>query len=330
MTKKLKFLSLFFVINLISCSNLSSNTYLIDENIKILSPLGAPTLGIYESILSSNCTTTSTPTSIPIELQNKNSEYNFIVFESSNALKLIKNNKADYKFLGLLTKGNFHFVGFNKTNKDIPSKDDYIVSFQKGSITDLSLNYVLPSIYNENKDNIHYLNGVSQVATVLKSGLHEGNKVDWALIAEPSLYALKSQNNFDDNESNDIYEYLDINRALKEKTNSEYDFIPQAGLFVKNSFYNENKEIVEQYLKNSVTKNLDEAINTPSKIISKLEELNISDEEFELKFGFKKDYILALQDNKENRFGIASSDNLITGSNFISEEKIDSFISLIS
>ena len=44
----------------------------------------------------------------------------------------------------------------------------------------------------------------------------------------------------------------------------------------------------------------------------------------------KKDYILALQDNKENRFGIASSDNLITGSNFISEEKIDSFISLIS
>ena len=90
------------------------------------------------------------------------------------------------------------------------------------------------------------------------------------------------------------------------------------------------KEIVEQYLNNSVNKNLDEALNTPSKIISKLEELNISDEEFELKFGFKKDYILALQDNKENRFGIASSDNLITGSNFISEEKIDSFISLIS
>ena len=137
-------------------------------------------------------------------------------------------------------------------------------------------------------------------------------------------------NNFDDNESNDIYEYLDINRALKEKTNNEYDFIPQAGLFVKNSFYNENKEIVEQYLKQSVNKNLDEAINTPSKMISKLEELNISDEEFELKFGFKKDYILALQDNKENRFGIASSDNLITGFNFISEEKIDSFISLIS
>ena len=38
MIKKLKFLSIFFVINLVSCSNLSSNIYLIDENIKILSP----------------------------------------------------------------------------------------------------------------------------------------------------------------------------------------------------------------------------------------------------------------------------------------------------
>lgn len=329
MRKAFNFLSLLIIFGIASC-NSTNNNYLIDEKIKILTPLGAPTLGIYESILSSNCTTTSNPTSIPVELQNSNSEYNFIVFESSNALKLIKNNKADYKFLGLLTKGNFHFVGFNKTSEDVPSKDDYIVSFQKGSITDLALNYVLPSIYNETKDNIHYLNGVSQVATVLKSGLHEGNKVDWALIAEPSLYSIKQINNFDNDQNNDIYEYLDVNQALKDKTNKEFDFIPQAGLFVKNSFYNENKEVVEEYFKNSVSKNLDEALNNPQKIVSYLNDLNIDNEQFELKFGFKKEYILALQDNNLNRFGIASKDNLITGSNFISEEKIYSLINLIS
>ncbi len=318
------------VFALAGCTNGTNKQYLINEKINLLTPVGAPTLGIYETILSSNSTSTSTPTSIPVELQNNNTEYNMIVFESSNALKLINAGKSDFKFLGLLTKGNFHFVGYNKSENDVPSKDDYIVSFQKGSVTDLALKYVLPSIYNENNDNIHYLNGVSQVATVLKSGLHEGNKVDWALIAEPSLHMIKQANNNDDNLENDIYEYLDVNEALKTKTNGQYDYVPQAGLFVKNSFYNENKDIVEEYLKESVSVNLDNALNHPEKIVSYLEENSVTGEDFSTKFGFSKDLIVPLQGNSKNRFGIASKDNLITGKKFISEQDIASFISLVS
>lgn len=305
-------------------SNIEAN---IDKEGKLLSPAGAPTFSIYSKILDDSSSVTTTPTDIPVQLQNSKSEYDYIVFDSINALKFIKNGKSDYKFLGLLTSGNFHLVGFNKKEGDKPKKGDYIISFNQGLVTDEVLKYIEPSLYEEdNPEKIHYLNGVSSVAQQLKTGKDNNNDIDWALIAQPALYSVMNANNNDDNANNDIYDYINCTDKIKEITNNKFDFIPQAGLFVKNSYFNEKKINVEGFL-TSTKENMNVMLSAPSVFLDAITKTGLNDSQLITKFGVNpKLAATVLQKDNANQIGIADPEGMINGKNPVNVEKINDFL----
>ena len=106
MTKKLIFLPLIGLM-LSSCGDKPLN------EIKVITPSGAPALAFYDQGLNPNLTIDSTPTNVAAQLQ-KN-EYDVVIFDSINGLKsLKKNNNTNYALGRIITGGNFFLVGINK------------------------------------------------------------------------------------------------------------------------------------------------------------------------------------------------------------------------
>lgn len=245
-----------------------------NNNIKVpytfIAPQGAPTITIFQEIIDGKVETKQNTQEIPIELQKKDGA-DFVIFDSINTLKLIKAKKADYTYLKMLTIGNFYMAGFNQENDAIPSKNDYIVSFGQGGVTDETLKYVYPELYNDNQ--IHYVNSVSDVVPILKTGKHEGMNVDWCFIAQPALFNVMDSNNNDENELNNINPALNVLDLVKQKSSGKLNFIPQAGLFVKNSFYQNNKKQVDEIV-SRIGKQMEEVISNPTKVKDTLKSLN--------------------------------------------------------
>lgn len=306
-------LSFFSLLSLSGCNNPTQPTV----DYKMLAPKGAPTLAIYQDIIDGKVSTTAETTSIPVELMKKDSIYDFIVFDSIAALNLIGQEKSEYTYLKSLTSGNFHLAGFNKTKEDTIKNDDLVVSFAKGGITDQVLKYLHPDF-----SNIQYKQSVSEVAPILKTGKYEGQDkpIDWAFIAQPALNNVMKVNNSDDNPNNDIIDMEVAVDALKEKTNGTIDFIPQAGLFVKNSFYEINKTFVDKTLLPSIDTQLNSVIDDIDGVAKKLNSLTL---ETKSKFGFEFSVFDDFKNDTYKQFGITNP------SKTIDEAKINEFKELI-
>ena len=223
MKKKILFLTALLAFgSLAGCAKPSKNDSengVDDYALSIISPSGAPTIAFYDHVKEGVLTTNSVPANVGAQLQND--QYDAVVFDFYNGLKSIKNNNGDYKLARIITGGNFYLVGINKTTK--PTKDDYIVSFGKDLLPDL----VYKSIYGQEiSSNTKYVNGVQDIGGIMQSGLHQGNQVDYVLVAQPVLFAQMS--------SSPIKEQLHVIDSLRdlweEKTGQVA--IPQAGLFI--------------------------------------------------------------------------------------------------
>lgn len=331
MKKNYKLLSFLFVatsiISLASCNsahkndndkNDDDNIDYLDKDAMMLSPAGAPNLAVYSKVLTTSSLTTTTPADIPAQLQDTNSFYNYVVFDAVNALKLIKANKAKYTFLGLLTSGNYHLVGFNQKSGAKPKIGDHFVSFGEGLMTDEIMKYLVPEAY-ETGSTINYLKaGVSAVAQKLITGPDGDYASYWALIAEPALQNVLSKND-------KVKDYKNCTTWIKEKTEGKFDFIPQGGLFVKNSYYESSLTNVNSFMI-QVKKDMTNAINNPEKVIEDITNSGMTSDDFTKKFGFNSNIISPLQKDSANLFGISDPNGLIGENQTIDSKKINEFL----
>lgn len=279
---------LFLTISLLASCKSNNNVEL-----KIISPSGAPSAIFYDYSLNDNFETNSTPANVGAQLQANN--YDVVVFDFYNGLKSIKKNNGNYKLARILTGGNLFLVGIDK--KETPSEKDYIVSFGQNLLPDL----VYRKIYGEEIANAtKYVNGVNEVAAVLNSGLHNGNSVDYVLIAQPALFAQMN--------SSKVKDKINVIDNLRDKWEeiTGNKTIPQAGLFINQTTYEKNKKSLNDFL-NKVDENIDACINNPQKMkdgISLIE--NETDQK--AKFGFTANVAFNVQKDKKNGFAFVSKD----------------------
>ncbi len=291
-------------IALVSCGSNKNESY------TILAPQGAPTLAIYEQIIDGNVETTSVTTDIAAKMQLSTGP-EFVIFDSINALNLIYNAKsANYTYLKMLTIGNFYLVGISKDDGANPIAGERVISFSQGGVTDETFKYLYPELYDDG-NTIEYVTSVSDIAPIAQSGQYEGEAVDWVFFAQPALYSSMQLVNNDESLTHTLNPTYNVLDMVIEKSNEDLDFIPQAGLFVRNDFLEDNKEIVDEVLESvtSSMKNVRENSSDVYKTLSALDSETLS------LFGsinlnmFSED---AYGDSVYKEFGIADPDEEIT------------------
>lgn len=281
-----------FTATLAACGSPNNNSG--EYTLSFIAPTGAPTVAFYDAATKGLLTTNSTPPIVGAQLQND--QYDGVVFDFYNGLKSIKNNEGDYKLVRIITGGNFYLVGINKTIE--PTKDDYIVSFGENLLPDL----VYKSIYGEEIANAtHYVNGVADCGGILESGLHNGNKVDYVLVAQPVLFAKLSQS--------PIKEQLTVVASLRDKWEEKtgQTAIPQAGLFINTTKYNEHESVFNGFLDE-----FEDAINTciedPSTMKTAIESIGDNEAQSNL-FGYTAAVAYNVQKDNANGFALVSSED---------------------
>lgn len=286
-----------FSLALAACAPSGGSSQTTPLDIKFISPSGAPSIIFYEEALNGKLETNSTPSIVGAQLQKD--EHTGVVFDFYNGLKSIKTNNADYKLARIITGGNFYLVGINNT--DAPTKDDYIVSFGQGLLPDL----VYRSIYgDEIADATHYVPGVGDAGAVLEAGLHEGNQVDYVLVAQPVLFSKMSTSSIKDS----LTVVASLRDLWKDKTGQ--DAIPQAGLFINQTQYKNHSQQIDDYLE-SLEDSVMTCIEDPTTMKQKIEEVGDADAQKAM-FGFTSAVAFNVQKDNANGFALVSTEEADT------------------
>lgn len=261
---------------------------------KIICPSGAPAIAFYNHATDSNFET-GAPTVVAAELQSN--RYGTIVFDFLNGLKSVKNNSGDYSLKRIITGGNLYLVGINKDSE--PTSDDYIVSFGENLLPDV----VYKHIYSADIVNsTHYVSAVSDAGAVLKTGLHNGETVDYVLVAQPVLFSVLST-------AEDASKYHVVN-CLKDKWGEVTGLapvIPQAGLFINDTMYSKHKSYFDGFL-DDLNNNIDTCIEDPNTMKAGIEEAGDANAQKEL-FGFTANVAYNVQKDNKNGFALVSSED---------------------
>lgn len=278
---------------LVGCSSTSE-----PENF-LLMPSGAPTLALYEEVALNNEVIVTTNTN-EVKDNFVANNYKYLIFDCINGITFQNQNKSNYEFVSLLTGGNFHLIGINKTLDDVPTNDDYIVGFGNESLIP---NKVYTKLYQDAPmDNLFA--SVTDLSSYLKSIDAEGKvnnqQIDWIFIAQPSLFSLRSSNSHFDNL---VKNGVDINIKDKFKELYNVDYIPQAGLFV-NKTYKENHQDEVVAFKNKVDQMLADALNNPTKVKETMHSYSEDLQTQAARYGFNENIMFNLQNNGTNQFGI--------------------------
>lgn len=283
--------------------------------IRTISPAGAPTLAFYDQGNNENFVTNSTPSNVLAEFQTN--YYNTIVFDSINALKSIKTNNLDFKLAKLITGGNFYLVSIDKPEGQMPTAEDVVVSFGENLIPDLV--YRKLSEYWGIENTPYYVPSVSEALAVLKTGLHASQQVDFVFIAQPALNIAK-------NDVNAVtYGKVKVVKNIRSEweTFTGQSAIPQAGLFVRNSQYELNPAIFQDYVDDIVAR-IDVAIDEPALAKAALDEYGDAAAQAG-KFGFNSNIMLTTQSGGANGFGLVRGTEEVDVNEFLTTLGLEGF-----
>lgn len=280
---------------LTACNNQTST---VQNWEKTISPAGAPAIAFYDQATTGKFETNATPSNVLAQLQADN--YGMVVFDFYNGLKSLKTNEGHYKLARIITGGNLYLVGINKTTE--PTADDYIVSFGKNLLPDV----VYREIYGADiAEATHYVAGVSDAQGVLVSGLHEGNAVDYVLIAQPALFAAKQ------NAQAATFDNLTVISSLRDKWEAKtgQTAVPQAGLFINMNYYEGHRNYYEDQLA-LIDERIETAIEDPTTIKTTMDAQLTVDEQKTF-FGFTSAIAYNVQKDDANGFALVSGDEEI-------------------
>ena len=283
-------LALLSVVALTSCGGNGGYKF------KIMTPTGAPAAAFYPFVENENYeyVTNSVPKNVGAQLQS--TQYDALVFDFYNGLKSIKNNQSDYRLARIITGGNFYLVGIDHQEEPTSENPGYIVSFGEDSLPTI----VYRNVYGEEISNAtNFVTDAKETLAVLNTGLHESNKVDYVLTAQPVLF--NALNN------SPIKDKLTVVASLRDKWEDKtgQKAIPQAGLFINSVKYEEHEAEYEAFLAE-----LEDGINTciedPATMKAGIEK--VGDEEAQANFfGFKSQVAFKVQQN--NGFAFVSSED---------------------
>jgi NitT/TauT family transport system substrate-binding protein len=218
------------------------------EEIKVLTPSGSPLVALGGIIDKYNIESVSGVDLIQSSLIKENSEYDVIIAPIVLGATLYNKETTHFKLEGILTTGNMYII--SKEGKEIETINDLegkdIIAYGENSNPGIILRRALGEI----NANITYLLSANQVFENLAST----DEFDYALLAEPEIAKLKARINISEN-------IINISEILE----SEFPFLPQAGIFINP---NSKKSDIEEFinnLKNSIidiNNNPDEYVNT--------------------------------------------------------------------
>ncbi len=200
-------------------------------SLRILSPFGAPSIALLDEINKSNhqITNVSGTDLLLANLINQTPSYELIVAPINVGLTLIQNNQTHYRLLSVLTWGNLYLVGYDES--DLTSNET-VALFGKDAVPEKIINHSIQP--NQLTMKQQYFGSMMDTQAQLLS-----QQVRVALLAEPLVSATLKQNN-------DLKILIDIQQQYQQATG--FDNYPQAALFVLESFYQENRTAVNQFV----------------------------------------------------------------------------------
>ena len=86
----------------------------------LITPTGAPTLPAYKAMISEDINVLSPTDNTAIPAYLSSGDADFVIFDAGNAQKILNKagENAKFEFVKMLTGGNFHLLGFNKTENE--------------------------------------------------------------------------------------------------------------------------------------------------------------------------------------------------------------------
>ncbi len=225
--KKVVFSLLSIFLLICGCNDTNKN----NKELKIIAPSGAPSIAFYKYINDDNFITNSLPSNIQASMVN--GEYDVAILDVVGGINII-NKGASYLLTSVITFGNFYLLSLGNDENETIDEEDIIVSFGQNTTPDLIYKSLFPDISID-----YYLNGVSEVSAVAISGLIDNKTVNYVFIAQPVMQKVLQTNE-------NTFIYADIKELFEEKYQT--DGIPQAGVFIKKSLIESNKEDITNFL----------------------------------------------------------------------------------
>lgn len=215
--KKLLILSIMPIL-LASCK--SNNTDY--KKWSIVTPTGAPAIAMSYFSGFENFQTNSDPTNVVAMMNAGNAD--IAVLPTNTGIQAIRQGNLHYKIARTITHGNVYVASTGNDDDGTMGPDDYIVSFQQGSVPDKIFHYV----YDNALDNaLHYVSNAQEAAKCLKLGKNladNGESVDYVVLAEPALTNVLET-------TPKAKQYADLQELYKTKSGGIG--IYQAAIFVK-------------------------------------------------------------------------------------------------
>ena len=150
------------------------------ENLKVLSPSGAPSLSLLPILKGGKNTVDIVEGSDPLQAAfvNPNAEYDVIIAPSNLGVKLAAAGKTDYRLLDVVTWGNLYIIG---TDESALTEGHTVAAFGEQAVPGL----VFKHLFNDLGADVNFS---FQTGQETMAALLSGN-ADAALIAEPAATA---------------------------------------------------------------------------------------------------------------------------------------------
>lgn len=193
------------------------------EPIKVLTPLGAPSLsmlGLYGEDKVTLETVDGSDT-LQAELAKTDGEYDMIVAPINLGAKLITNGKSGYTLSHVVTWGNLYIVGTEEAV--LQDENSVFAAFGEKAVPQIVLNSSIDT--SSIKADVQYFNSVNDVQAQLMSG-----KAAAGLMAEPAATATIAKAK---EKGIELKIITNLQEAYQTKNNLESTGYPQAALFVK-------------------------------------------------------------------------------------------------
>lgn len=218
------------LLSLIVIAGCSPKQSQVEEELNVLSPKGAPALSIldYASENKEQVTFVDGADLLQATFLNPNPEYQVVIAPTNLGVKLASMQKTDYKLAAIVTWGNLYFVS---ENQNALQEEGVLAAFGEGSVPGL----LLESLRDQITPEIVYYNSVADVQAALLSG-----KADVALMAEPAASAVTR------NPEYNLWLAGSVQQMMEETLGTAG--YPQAGIFVYAPYYEENQEVVDDFL----------------------------------------------------------------------------------
>lgn len=235
----------------------------VEEPIKVLAPLGAPSISLLGLVENENVTidTVDGPSVLSAELTKEDSEYDLIIAPINLGAGMIEKGKSQYILDSVVTWGNLYIVG---TDDTALNTDGTFAAFGEKSVPQkiLMSSMDIKSL----KPEITYFTSANEVQQQLIS-----KKANVGLLAEPAVTATIGKAK---EKGLELKILKDLQKEYQLKNNTESIGYPQAALFVKKGCEDKVEPYIEEaskFVNETVTKDetaIEKAIEkiTPEKL----------------------------------------------------------------